>query len=591
MTSPQPLPAPITSPLRSPPVHQASVIRGVCPLCDQPVAHDRADEVMARLDARDREQAATISTRLQEKFEIAKAEELERARLEAEKKVALAREEARLVAEAQSKMQIEQAEHARVAAQEALRSKTEEAEAAKAGAEAVQAALRVQLDEVKRESEAALQKAKADAVENEVSIRAEAARVADEAAAARIAGAEADKAVAEQASLALQVQLQEVERDFQAAIEKVRADAVADEAAIRADAKRLAEEAAAAKVAAAEEQRAAAEQATTALHLKLEEIQRDGEKALAQAKAEAAAREVEVRAEVATTAEERISYAEQATAEALAKAAAAEAHQLQLVERLNEQREALEAAKTEAVNAEKSAAFEEKLKLLSKVEEMQRALDKKTAEERGEGAEVDLFEALKAEFDGDRIERLNKGQPGADILHTVMHNGRACGTIIYDSKNHNAWRNDFVTKLRSDQMAARAEHAILSTRQFPSGERQLYVQDGVLVASPARVVALVQIVRHHLIHTHALRMSNEQRTQKMAELYGYITSQHCADIFARLDEHAEALLEIQVKEKKAHEKVWKDQGILIRSAQKVNAELRNSIDSIIGTASAFESTP
>ncbi|MGR4864202.1 hypothetical protein [Caulobacter sp. LARHSG274] len=37
------------------------------------------------------------------------------------------------------------------------------------------------------------------------------------------------------------------------------------------------------------------------------------------------------------------------------------------------------------------------------------------------------------------------------IRHIVMHNGRECGKIIYDSKNHNAWRNEFVTKLKADQ--------------------------------------------------------------------------------------------------------------------------------------------
>jgi len=94
------------------------------------------------------------------------------------------------------------------------------------------------------------------------------------------------------------------------------------------------------------------------------------------------------------------------------------------------------------------------LKLSAKVEELQRTLDKKTAEELGEGAELDLYEVLKAEFEGDRIERVNKGAPGADIF-TLLFIRQECGKIIYDSKNHNAWRNDFVTKLAADQMAAK----------------------------------------------------------------------------------------------------------------------------------------
>jgi hypothetical protein len=174
----------------------------------------------------------------------------------------------------------------------------------------------------------------------------------------------------------------------------------------------------------------------------------------------------------------------------------------------------LEKAQTDAVNAQRATAFQKELKLQEKVDQLQRALDNKTAEELGEGAELDLYELLRGEFDGDKIERINRGQPGADMLHTVIHNGKECGSIIYDSKNHNAWRNDFVTKLAADQMAAKAEHAVLSTRKFPAGERHLSVRERVILAAPSRVLALVQILRQHIVQTHTLRWSNEARVQR-----------------------------------------------------------------------------
>ncbi len=536
MASPQPS---VASTPRSNPIHHLHPVGDTCPVCEQPIPHDRADEIAERLQAREQEQSAALTARLQEKFDTEKTEALERARLEADQKIVAAREEARLAAEVQSKAQIDSAEQASAAAQAALHAKTEEAETEKANAAAAQAALLGQVDEVKREAATA--------------------------------------------------------------VEKVRADAAAQAEAIRADAARVATEAAAARIAEVEAQKVAADEAGAALKAEMEEARLNSERALEQAQAQAAAREVEVRAEVAaaveTTAQEKISAAEQAKAEAEAKAVAAEAqtlslqetHETQLTARLQEQREALDADKTAAVNAVNSATFEERQKLSNKVDELSRALEKKTAEELGEGAEINLFEALKAEFESDRIERVNKGQPGADILHTVVHNGQECGTIIYDSKNHNAWRNDFVTKLRSDQMSAQAEHAVLSSSKFPAGARQLHIQDGVMIACPARVVALIQIIRAHLVQTHTLRMSNAERTQKTAALYSFITSQQCTDMFARLDEQAEALLEIQAKEMKAHENVWKQQGLAIRSAMKVQAELRNQIDSIIGTACAPES--
>jgi hypothetical protein len=536
MASPQ---TSVASTVRSNPIHHLHPVDDACPVCEQPIPHDRADEIAERLQAREQAQSATITARLQEKFDTEKTEALERARLEADQKIAEAREQARLGAELQSKAQIDAAETARVAAQEALQTKTAEAATEKANDEAAKAALQGQLEQVQRESAAAIEKVKADAAAQEDAIRSEATRTATEASASRLAEVEAQKVTAENAGEALKAELTQA---------------------------RL-----------------------------------TSEQALANAQAKAAAREVEIRAEVSAAAEAaakvQLGDAERAKADAEAKAAVAEAtakslqesHEIHLNERLQEQREALEADKTAALNAEKSATFEERQKLANKVEELQRALEKKTAEELGEGAEINLFEALKAEFGGDRIVRVTKGQQGADILHTVIHNGQECGTIIYDSKNHNAWRNDFVTKLRSDQLSAQADHAVLSSSKFPAGARQLHIQDGVVIACPARVVALIQLVRAHLVQSHTLRMSNAERTQKTAALYSFITSQQCTDSFARLDELAESLLDIQTKEVKAHENVWKQQGLAIRAAMKVQAELRNQIDSIIGTASAPES--
>ena len=364
----------------------------------------------------------------------------------------------------------------------------------------------------------------------------------------------------------------------------------------RAEATAAAELAAKAQIATAEAAKLAAEEERSTLQGQLRKVQLDNAATIEQMKQDAIFREAEVRAEATRVAEaaaqERLTASLQACSDAEAKAKAAE-EQLQavqanqetvLAERLAEVREALEKEKVAAVNAEKSAAFEAKLKLSAKIDELQRQVDKKTAEELGEGAEVDLFEALKGEFESDRIERVTKGQAGADIIHTVVHNGRECGKIVYDSKNHGAWRNDFITKLASDQMAARAEHAILATRTFPQGARHLDLRDGVIIASPARVVAVVQIIRQHMVQTHVLRLSNEARTQKTAALYAFITSERCSDLLARIDTHTDDLLDLQVKEKKSHDAVWKRQGELIRSVQKVRAEICHEIDTIIGTA-------
>lgn len=508
----------------------------VCPLCEQQIPHDQFDEIRERIETRLKKSSAEIATRLQEQFALEKAQALEQASKEAEKRTSLAREEGRKAAEAAALEQIAANEAASQEALQALQTRAEEAEAAKVGAEELRGALQAQLAQVQLDSQATIDAIKQEALVKEETIRAEAKVAADAAVKDRLVSAEAAKLEAERAGKNLKEQLDQVTAESVARIQELNDAAAAREAEIRQEAAVAAEAAAQQKIA-------------------------DLEQARLDAEAKAAAAEKQV---VATK----------------------EAEETKLHERLQEQREALEQDKTAAVNAEKAAAFEENLKLSETVAKLTRALEKRSNDELGEGAEINLFEALKGEFegDGDRIVRINKGQPGADILHTVVHNGKECGTIIYDSKNHGAWRGDFVTQLATNQMAAKAEHAILSTSKFPSGTRELHQLDGIILASPARVVAVVQLIRQHLVQTHALRLSTEEKTQKTAALYAFITSARYADILKRIDIHADDLLDIQLKEKKAHETTWRRQGELIRSVQKVRAELTKEIDVIIGTA-------
>lgn len=515
-----------------------------CPFCDQPIPHDRFDEIKQRILARQDKHSEELTARLKDQFKTDKAQALEQARREmadalkqatedAQAKANLARAEGRKDAQAAADEQIAAAQRQSAETEAALQGKLSQAEEALRTLEQGRAARERDIrDEATRTAEASV-KAQMDALET-------AKQEGERALRAQVQAAEAERTAAIDGSAALKTQLAQVERESAEAIAKATTDAEAREAKARREAAAAAESAAKESVAEALAAKAAAEAKTIEAEKQLRSLQQTNEQ--------------------------------------------------QLAERLKEQRLALEKDKTDALNAAHSAAFEDKQKLSAKIEELQRTVDKKTAEELGEGAEIDLFEALKGEFESDRIERINKGQPGADILHTVVHNGKDCGKIIYDSKNHNAWRNDFATKLGADQLNARAEHAILSTRKFPAGTRHLCMQGGIVVASPARVVAVVQLIRQHMVQSHALRLSNEARAQKTAALYSFINSERCKDLFNRIDAQAETLLTMLDREEKAHRDMWKRRGEILKSIQKVNGDIRYEIDVIIGTADAEEVT-
>ena len=146
------------------------------------------------------------------------------------------------------------------------------------------------------------------------------------------------------------------------------------------------------------------------------------------------------------------------------------------------------------------------------------------------------------------------------MIHEVIHNGRVCGKIVYDAKNRNAWQNEFVTKLRADKIAQGADHAILSSNKFPKDKAQVHVQDGVIVAYPARVLAIVEILRGQVVRMHELRVSNEEREQKSVELYAFITSEHCKQLLEQVEAQAGKMVELDTKEQEAHRRLWDARG-------------------------------
>jgi hypothetical protein len=504
-----------------------TLVEDTCPLCEQQIPHERHDEIMERIAVRNRAQEAEVDKRIELRVAAERTAVQEAGRQETAKQVASARDEAKREAEEAAASRIAGIEQAGAAMKQDLETKlaTAVAETAKVRDESA-----VREEDIKQQAMADAQAAMSDKFDAMQAANAEAMQTLRDAAAASEAGKRLSDGTVTELREALEVQRQ----DTATQIANLNEQWTQRETAIRADATAAAQAAATDQLAQSESQRAALQQQVDAT-----------EQSIARQKEEFDTR---------------------------------------LMALLSEQREALEQAGVDALNKEKSKAFEENLKLNNKLEEAQRIINKMTAEELGESAEIDLYEDLRRAFEGDKIERVNKGQPGADIIHTVMHNGQACGQIIYDSKNHRAWRNDFVTKLASDKLAQGAGHAILSSRKLPEGARHVAIQDGIIVATPARVVTLAQMVRLHIIEVHTMRVGNAQRAEKTEALYDFMTGKLCADLFEQVDQQAEALLDLQTREMAAHKRTWDEQGRRLRLVMKTSADLLSKINAIIGTA-------
>lgn len=244
-------------------------------------------------------------------------------------------------------------------------------------------------------------------------------------------------------------------------------------------------------------------------------------------------------------------------------------------------REILAKDKDDALNKKDARHFGELQKLQIKLQAAQRQLEKERADNLGDGQEVDIFNDLKAAFPRDDINRIAKGEPGADIRHDIIYRGKVCGTILYESKNRLRWCKEYAAKLRKDQIAAKADYAILASIKFPAGTRDVTVFDNVLVSNPRHIVTLAGLLRDTTISMHKLRLSAGQRDKKRDEVYKFVTSNRCAQLLTRQQEVAESLVNLDKKELKQHEKIWNDRGTMLRQLEKAQADFRGEIEYIV----------
>jgi hypothetical protein len=236
---------------------------------------------------------------------------------------------------------------------------------------------------------------------------------------------------------------------------------------------------------------------------------------------------------------------------------------------LADQRLALEKDKNLALLKQQAEHNRDRESMQKKLKVMEHQVQKKTANELGDGAEIDLLEGLRNTFPDDRITRTEKGEPGADILHEVLYKGEVCGRIVTDSKKCLAWQSVYVTKLRRDQVEARAEHAILATTVFPAGKKELFIESGVIVVSPQGVVHITELLRQAIITMHTRGLSFRERSNKMSQLYNLITSEPYSKKFGESLRLAQEILDLDVQEKREHENVWRKRGTLATGVKKI----------------------
>ncbi len=217
--------------------------------------------------------------------------------------------------------------------------------------------------------------------------------------------------------------------------------------------------------------------------------------------------------------------------------------------------------------AHKEAEDNMKLKVMEKeqtitamqkqIEELKRKAEQGSQQLQGEVQELELEALLSTKFPRDIIEPVPKGEHGGDLLHRVTSSlGQCCGTILWESKRTKNWSDNWLSKLREDQRAAKAEIAVIVSQTLPKGVETFELIDGVWVTHPKALVPVAVSLRHTLIEVSSARQASEGQQTKMEMVYQYLTGPRFRQRVQAIVEAFSSMQEDLDKEKKVITKQW-----------------------------------
>ncbi|MBU1086940.1 MAG: DUF2130 domain-containing protein [Candidatus Omnitrophica bacterium] len=243
--------------------------------------------------------------------------------------------------------------------------------------------------------------------------------------------------------------------------------------------------------------------------------------------------------------------------------------------------------------AKERESFElEKVKLLKQLddqkklaEEMKRKAEQGSMQMQGEVQELALEDLLSRTYPFDRIAEVPKGVRGADSIQTVVNAlQQECGSIVYESKRTKSFANDWIDKLKQDQITCKADIAVLVTESLPSDMDRFGEKNGVWICGFNEVKSLSFVLREMLIKTHSVKLAQENKGDKMELLYSYLTSNEFVQNIKRIVENYDEMILQLNSEKKAMQKIWTIRGKQIWVVQENISALFGSIKGIAGNS-------
>ena len=258
--------------------------------------------------------------------------------------------------------------------------------------------------------------------------------------------------------------------------------------------------------------------------------------------------------------------------------------EIELAKRLTEEKNKLRKLLDEEIALKIRAKDEQIEQMRRDIESAKRKAEQGSMQIQGEALELSIETWLTSQFPFDTVDEVKKGAFGADCIHTIhTRTLQNCGIICYESKNTKAWSDSWIVKLKQDMLKVDADLGVLVTAVYPNNMNRMGFVDGIWVCNLDEFKGSVSLLRESLIRVHQTMKREENRGDKMALLYHYLTGnefqlqlQSIVDGFMRMQNELD-------KERRSLMASWKRRQKLIDAVLQNTTEMYGSLQGIAGT--------
>jgi len=257
--------------------------------------------------------------------------------------------------------------------------------------------------------------------------------------------------------------------------------------------------------------------------------------------------------------------------------------ELELNKRLAEEKLKLSKALDDEIALKLKAKDEQIEQMRRDIESAKRKGEQGSMQVQGESLETIIESWLASQFPFDTVDEVKKGAFGADCVQTIhTRELQNCGVICYESKNTKAWSDGWLTKLKQDMLKVGADLGVLVTSVYPNDMDRMGFVDGIWVCSLDEFKGSASLLRESLIRVHKSVQKEENRGDKMALLYNYLTGN---EFGMQMKSIVDGFMTMQTeldKEKRSLMASWKRRQKLIDGVLQNTTEMYGSLQGIAG---------